>query len=420
MINKTILKIILIILFVSNLFFTAVAVEKEMNLRGKGGTTKSGGSVKIRISSNMLKINKFKKTFKKYYSQNEKEKIITDQAENVPVDIITVRGSGKKIYSDLKKSVFFIINPVAFEDKKKDEIIQGSTGTGSLIDDQGFIITNYHVIENANQVWIYPYSKEFNLEKSEKFLSTVVARNKTTDLAILKVYGISNKIKPIPFGTIDKMQEGDDVYAIGHPNSLHWSITDGIISNIRKNYEIEKFSLKADLIQNTAPILGGSSGGPLLNERGQIIGVNTVGDDSANFNFAVAINHVGELLKQVSESTEIKTLVEEELLKKYENVLSGDYNNNGIIDEWSVDTDNNGIYDALYVDDDEDGKIERIYIDANENKVWDMIVFDDDLDGNPNRQVIDEDEDGTPDLIAYDFNQDGKWDKFKPIEKNKN
>jgi len=420
MIYKTILKIILIILFVSNLFFVALATEKELILRGKGGGLKSGGSVKIRIGSNMLKINKFKKTFKKYYSQNEKEKIIADQAEDEPVDIIALRGPGKKIYLDLKKSVFFIINPVAFEDKEKDKIIQGSTGTGSLIDNQGFIITNYHIIENANQVWIYPYSKKFNFEKSEKFLSTVVARNKTTDLAILKAYGISNKIKPIPFGTIDSMQEGDDVFAIGHPNSLHWSITDGIISNIRKNYEMEKFSLKADLIQNTAPILGGSSGGPLLNERGQIIGVNTIGDDSANFNFAVAINHVRELLKQVSESTEIKTFVEEELLKKYKKVLSGDYNKNGVIDEWSVDTNNNGIFDTLYVDDDEDGKIERIYIDANENKVWDMVVFDDDLDGNPNRQVIDKDEDGTPDLIAYDFNQDGKWDKFKPIEKNKN
>mgnify|MGYP001445675418 CR=1 FL=1 len=138
-----------------------------------------------------------------------------------------------------------------------------------------------------------------------------------------------------------------------------------------------------------------------------------------SFNFAVAINHVNELLKKVPESTEIKTVAEEELLKKYENVLSGDYNNNGIIDEWKVDTDNNGVYDALYVDDDEDGKIEAIYIDANENDIWDMKVLDDDLDGNPNRQVIDKDEDGKPDIIAYDFNQDGEWDKFKPIEKEK-
>ena len=421
MIYKTILKIILIILFVSNLFFTALATEKEITLRGKGGSvkSKSGGLVNVRISSNMLAIDKFKETFKKYDLQSEKEKKLQKMVKKKPDGEIQTRGPAKKIYANLKNSVFLILNPVAVENKEIDEIIQGLTGTGSLIDNQGLIITNHHVIENANQVWIYPYSEEFDFDKSEKFLGVVVAKSPKTDLAIVKVYGISNEIKPILFGDIKRMEPGDDVYAIGHPTSLNWSITDGIISNIRKNYPIDKFSLKGDFIQHTAPMLGGSSGGPLLNERGQIIGVNALGDDSANFNFAVAINHVNELLKKVPESTEIKTVAEEELLKKYENVLSGDYNNNGIIDEWSVDSDNNGVYDALYVDDNEDGKIEAIYIDANENNIWDMKVLDDDLDGNPNRQVIDKDEDGKPDIIAYDFNQDGEWDKFKPIEKEK-
>ena len=216
------------------------------------------------------------------------------------------------------------------------------------------------------------------------------------------------------------MNEGDDVYAIGHPDSLHWSITDGIISNIRTNYSIKKFSLKADLIQNTAPILGGSSGGPLLNEKGEIIGVNTIGDNTANFNFAVSVKHISELLNSMPDEIEpIETINEELLSKKFNTVIPGDYNNNGVTDEWSVDTNDNGIIDAVYVDDNEDGKIEVIYIDKNENQKWDMIVFDDDLDGNPNRQVIDEDEDGKPDVIAYDFNQDGEWDKFKLLEKDK-
>ena len=116
---------------------------------------------------------------------------------------IQTRGPAKRIYANLKNSVFLILNPVAVENKEIDEIIQGLTGTGSLIDNQGLIITNHHVIKNANQVWIYPYSEEFDFDKSEKFLGAVVAKSPKTDLAIVKVYGISNEIKPILFGDIE-------------------------------------------------------------------------------------------------------------------------------------------------------------------------------------------------------------------------
>ena len=425
MVNKFLITILIILFNYSQLY----AADTNLKTRGSGGNIDkkigSSKSSRIKISSNLLDIKKFKSTFSKYKTQNKKEKMIMSSLKNnktkknVTTGIL-LRGSAKRVYLASKKSVFFIINPVAFEETDTKEIIRGATGTGSLISSEGLIVTNYHVVENANQVWVYPYAKKFDLKKSEKFLAIVVATNKVTDLAILKVYGISNNIRPVPFGNINKISVGDDVYAIGHPDSLHWSITDGIISNIRKNHDFKKFDLKADLIQNTAPIDGGSSGGPLLNERGQIIGVNTIGDSSANFNFAVGVNHIRNLLEKVPHSIKfnldkIKTVNEKELSKQFTNITPGDYNDNGIIDEWSIDTNNNNINDTLYVDDDEDGRIERIYIDSNENDKWDLIVFDDDLDGNPNRQVIDNDEDGKPDTIAYDFNQDGVWDKFEDV-----
>ena len=425
MVNKFLITILIILFNYSQLY----AADTNLKTRGSGGSIDKkispSKSSRIKISSNLLDIKKFKSTFVKYNTQNKKEKMIisslkNDKTKKNVTTGILLRGSAKRVYLASKKSVFFIINPVAFEETDTKEIIRGATGTGSLISSEGLIVTNYHVVENANQVWVYPYEKKFDLKNSEKFLAIVVATNKVTDLAILKVYGISKNTRPVPFGNIDKISVGDEVYAIGHPSSLHWSITDGIISNIRKNYDFEKFGLKADLIQNTAPILGGSSGGPLLNERGQIIGVNTIGDPSANFNFAVGVNHVRNLLEKVPHSIKlnldkIKTVNEKELSKQFTNITPGDYNENGIIDEWSVDTNNNDINDTLYVDDDEDGRIERIYIDSNENDKWDLIVFDDDLDGNPNRQVIDNDEDGKPDTIAYDFNQDGVWDKFEDV-----
>ena len=425
MVNKFLITILIILFNYSQLY----AADTNLKTRGSGGNIDkkigSSKSSRIKISSNLLDIKKFKSTFSKYKTQNKKEKMIMSSLKNnktkknVTTGIL-LRGSAKRVYLASKKSVFFIINPVAFEETDTKEIIRGATGTGSLISSEGLIVTNYHVVENANQVWVYPYAKKFDLEKSKKFLGIVVSTNKVTDLAILKVYGISSNNRPVPFGNMDSISVGDEVYAIGHPDSLHWSITDGIISNIRKNYDFKKFDLKADLIQNTAPILGGSSGGPLLNERGQIIGVNTIGDSSANFNFAVGVNHIRNLLEKVPHSIKfnldkIKTVNEKELSKQFTNITPGDYNNNGIIDEWSVDTNNNNINDTLYVDDDEDGRIERIYIDSNENDKWDLIVYDDDLDGNPNRQVIDNDEDGEYDTIAYDFNQDGVWDKFEDV-----
>ena len=425
MVNKFLITILIILFNYSQLY----AADTNLKTRGSGGSIDkkivSSKSSRIKISSNLLDIKKFKSTFSKYKTQNKKEKMIMSSLKNgktkknVKTGIL-LRGSAKRVYLASKKSVFYIINPVAFEETDTKEIIRGATGTGSLISSEGLIVTNYHVVENANQVWVYPYAKKFDLEKSKKFLGIVVSTNKVTDLAILKVYGISSNNRPVPFGNMDSISVGDEVYAIGHPDSLHWSITDGIISNIRKNYDFKKFDLKADFIQNTAPILGGSSGGPLLNERGQIIGVNTIGDSSANFNFAVGVNHVRNLLEKVPHSIKlnvdkIKTVNEKELSKQFTNITPGDYNNNGIIDEWSVDTNNNNINDTLYVDDDEDGRIERIYIDSNENDKWDLIVYDDDLDGKPNRQVIDNDEDGKPDTIAYDFNQDGVWDKFEDV-----
>ena len=425
MVNKFLITILIILFNYSQLY----AADTNLKTRGSGGSIDkkigSSKSSRIKISSNLLDIKKFKSTFSKYKTQNKKEKMImsslkNDKTKKNVTTGILLRGSAKKVYLASKKSVFFIINPVAYEETDTKEVIKGAAGTGSLISSEGLIVTNYHVVENANQVWVYPYAKKFDLKKSEKFLAIVVATNKVTDLAILKVYGISSNTRPVPFGNINKISVGDDVYAIGHPDSLHWSITDGIISNIRKNYDFKKFDLKADFIQNTAPIQGGSSGGPLLNERGQIIGVNTIGDSSANFNFAVGVNHIRNLLEKVPHSikfniAKIKTVNEKKLSKQFTSITPGDYNDNGIIDQWSVDTDDNNINDTLYVDDDEDGRIERIYIDSNENDKWDLIVFDDDLDGKPNRQVIDNDEDGEYDTIAYDFNQDGVWDKFEDV-----
>ena len=417
----------ILVIFAAANFASSFADETKLKFRGAGGIVSTGGSIDISVSEKMLELNKFIETYNDYSSQHKREikidKMIAKIKSSAKRVVFRGSGPGKKIYSDYKDSIFYISNPTAFI-VEEDEIIQGAMGTGSLVDERGLILTNAHVVENANQVWIYPGSKdasgELVLEEANKYLSIVIAKDEKVDLALLKIVGLSKKIKLIPMANIEDVFPGEVVFAIGHPETYFtWSISNGIVSAIRPNYKwMDKHV--ATMIQNTAPISGGSSGGPLFNEAGKMIGVNTLTwMEGQNLNFAVAINHAKKMIDNVDISninTTIDPVSDENITRKFTVLGSGDYNKNGVVDEWYVDKNNNGIPDALFIDEDEDGKIEKIYIDANENEIWDMVIFDDDLDGKPNRQVIDRDEDSKPDVIAYDFDQDGIWDKFEDIK----
>ena len=358
----------------------------------------------------------------------------------------------KTIYAKWKDSVYWITNPT--NDIQDDEImLGGGIGSGSLIDKNGLILTNWHVIKNANQVWVYPYpkdpSKGLQMDKvtdAEKFLARVVAKNKKTDLALVQITGFSKRITPIPLGIGDKVQTGEKVFAIGHPAFYGWNITDGIIRGIAPNDEWnygpppkegEEFDHQSNNIIHSAEIEGGSSGGPLFNEKGRIIGINNMGEiGSNNINFAIAVEHAQELIKNKEEpgiktTVTVEPLTEKILRQKYPNLQPGDWNENGIIDGWLVDSNNNGIGDTIYADDDEDGLIEYIEIDSNENNSSEILVFDKDFDGRPDLKWIDRDDIPYPiegitneewwnkwDTKAIDIDQDGTWDKIEEIPKS--
>ena len=357
----------------------------------------------------------------------------------------------KTIFAKWKNSVVWITNPTNYI--QDDEIILGDTfGTGSIIDNNGLIITNWHVIENANQVWVYPFPKDTSkglqvdmITDAEKFLARVVAKNKKTDLALVQVTGISKRITPIPLGINDEVQSGEKVFAIGHPRGYGWDITPGIVRgkmpNDKWNYgpppkEGEEFDHEASVIRHSAEIEGGSSGGPLFNEKGRMIGVNNMGiSESNNMNFAIIVKHAQGLIENKEQSgikatATVEPLTEKILVQKYPNLQSVDFNGNGKIDTWYADTDNNGIGDTIYIDDDEDGFIESIEIDKNENNSSEIFLRDKDLDGQFDEQWMDR-EDITPDhtltqaewfdkwdSIAVDIDQDGTWDKVQDFPKS--
>jgi S1-C subfamily serine protease len=170
---------------------------------------------------------------------------------------------------------------IVMSDKEGHPIAQGS---GFLISKDGHVVTNYHVIENGSSAVIkFPDGAFFAVDG-------VLASDKNRDVAIIKAHG--NSFKALTLGNSDRLQVGEEVVAIGNPLSLESTVSNGIVSAIRTvEDEGGKF------LQITAPISPGSSGGPLFNMAGEVVGITTshlVGGQ--NLNFAIPINDVKSVL----------------------------------------------------------------------------------------------------------------------------
>lgn len=165
-----------------------------------------------------------------------------------------------------------------------DEFNNSVGGSGFYIG-KGLFLTNYHVVEGMVSGHILTNNQEeFEIEGIVKF-------NQDSDLAIIKTKK-PVELLPLKIGSMNSVSKGDRVIAIGSPEGLQNTVSDGIISGFRKMNDV-------DLIQITAPITYGSSGGPLFNIYGEVIGVNTQGFDSGNLNFAVAIDHAKAWLNEL-------------------------------------------------------------------------------------------------------------------------
>jgi S1-C subfamily serine protease len=161
---------------------------------------------------------------------------------------------------------------------------QEGQGSGFVIDKEGHILTNYHVIAEARQV-------EVTLHNRKKYKATIVGTDKSHDLAIVQIK--APDLQPMVLGDSTNLQVGQKVYAIGNPFGLAGTLTRGIVSSIRQVQEPDGLVIE-EAIQTDAAINPGNSGGPLLNWHGEVIGINTmiassVGQ-SAGIGFAIPIN----------------------------------------------------------------------------------------------------------------------------------
>ena len=165
-------------------------------------------------------------------------------------------------------------------------------GSGVVVDNTGDIVTNEHVIANAQQITV-------TFSDGSAVSGTIVSHDPTDDLAVVRVSVPASKLHPIPLGNSDTVLVGDSVAAIGSPFDLPGTLTEGIVSGLHRNNPGAGISAH-DLIQTDAPINPGNSGGPLINTLGQVIGINESisGPISGNVGvgFAVPVKQVLKLL----------------------------------------------------------------------------------------------------------------------------
>lgn len=182
-----------------------------------------------------------------------------------------------------------------FGETPPKEFPQDSLGSGFIIDEQGYILTNNHVIERADKIKVL-------LSDEEELDAEVVGRDPKTDIALIKIEP-TKPLQPVKMGNSDKLEVGEWVIAIGNPFGLEHTVTAGIVSAKGRVIGAGPYD---DFIQTDASINRGNSGGPLINMRGEVVGINTaIIERAQGIGFAIPINMAKQILHQLKEKGEV-------------------------------------------------------------------------------------------------------------------
>ena len=201
-----------------------------------------------------------------------------------------------RVYREQRPSAVTVISSVVPPGFRSEPEPQG-TGTGFMIDNQGHILTNNHVVADADKL-------EVTLADGTTIPAQLVGRDSRFDLAVIRADIPANQIHPTTLGDSDQLQIGEQVLAIGNPYGLEGTVTTGIVSGRRPVVtEPEGDGVLVNAIQTDASINPGNSGGPLLNSRGEVVGVTTLGlmpnGGQAGLNFAIPINDAKKILNDL-------------------------------------------------------------------------------------------------------------------------
>lgn len=218
-----------------------------------------------------------------------------DEANNIEV---FRQASPSVVYitnSRLVRRSFFSLNP--------EEIPAGS-GSGFIWDEHGYIVTNFHVIQNASRITV-------TLQDGTTWDAQVVGAEPDKDLAVLKIDAPEEQLHPLQLGDSSLLEVGRKVVAIGNPFGLDTTMTVGVVSALGREINSVTRRRIRDVIQTDAAINPGNSGGPLLNSLGQLIGVNTAiyspSGASSGIGFAIPVNTVRQIVPELIEFGRVQT-----------------------------------------------------------------------------------------------------------------
>jgi S1-C subfamily serine protease len=177
----------------------------------------------------------------------------------------------------------FFLNPVPTE----------GSGSGVIVDRGGHIITSYHVVDGSSLL-------EVTLADGSRWEATLVGSSPGNDLAVIKINAPAERLQPLPFGSVKDLRVGQKVLAVGNPFGLGQTLTTGTISSLGHDVRINSDVVIHNVIQSDAAINPGNSGGPLINSKGEIIGINTAilspTGSSVGISFAIPADTVRTIL----------------------------------------------------------------------------------------------------------------------------
>jgi S1-C subfamily serine protease len=214
-----------------------------------------------------------------------------------------------EVYKTLAPGVAFITS-IAYQEDEYGEVQEGKgSGSGSVIDNEGHILTNYHVIENTQKLTV-------SLGGDKTFPATIIGGDPDTDLAIIKIDPPKEGLTVVPLGDSDKLEVGQKVLAIGNPFGLDRTLTTGVISGLQRPIRsvplpgVPNGRVIEGAIQTDASINPGNSGGPLLDKFGRMIGINSQilsrSGGSVGVGFAIPISIAKRVIPQLLQYGEVR------------------------------------------------------------------------------------------------------------------
>lgn len=205
------------------------------------------------------------------------------------------------IFDQASPSVVYVTNSSYVQNWRTAEVMlqERDSGSGFIWDDQGHVVTNYHVVAGTQQHVV-------TLADGSSWDAVVVGASKRHDLAVLRVSAPIGKLVPIPIGQSSDLKVGQSVFAIGNPFGLDQTLTTGVISALHRDIQQDEGVVLRDMIQTDAAINPGNSGGPLLDSAGRLVGVNAAIYSPNNYSpanvgigFAVPVDVVNEVVPQL-------------------------------------------------------------------------------------------------------------------------